>query len=428
MFQRTRYTASVAENLTVGGEVVRVAATDPDTGENGQVLYRINRRQSDSADLFAIDEYSGLLTLNKVLDFESRELHELVVVARDRGQPPQETTAFITVRVTDVNDNHPAVSVVWAGTGGRAAVREDTAVGQRLADLTVKDPDEPGKRWELDLTLDGPGSELFSLERAGAGYRLVLAGALDRETQDSFRLELLGSPPLPATSPLNIRVTDVNDNAPEFERESYAVQLLESGEAGREVVQVRATDRDAGQNGAVSYRIEHSAATHSDWFHMEADSGRILTRAGVDCELEPEPRLVVVATDRGNPALSATATVTVAIQDINDNEPIFEESFYNSTLGEDEAAGRCFLRVAARDPDCGINSVVQYSLGRAAPPAGANTFTVRPATGELCLERQLDYETVNTYDLTVVATDKVSYPRIVFLLLNIFSPPLRIFQ
>ena len=155
----------------------------------------------------------------------------------------------------------------------------------------------------------------------------------------------------------------------------------------------------------MTYRIENSAETHSDWFDIEPDTGTIVTRSQVDCETDPEPRLVVVASDNGNPRLSSSASVRVSIQDINDNEPIFERTFYNATLKENERVGLCFLKVSATDPDCGINSVVSYKIGEAANMG--RRFKMNPNSGEICLASQLDYESERSFDLTVVATDKV---------------------
>ena len=97
------------------------------------------------------------------------------------------------------------------------------------------------------------------------------------------------------------------------------------------MLRVAATDADVGANGRVSYRIGHSADTHSDWFDIEPDTGLVVTRARVDCETDPEPRLVVIASDGGRPGRSSSATVRIAVQDVNDNEPIFEQAFYNAT-------------------------------------------------------------------------------------------------
>ena len=184
-------------------------------------------------------------------------------------------------------------------------------------------------------------------------------------------------------------------------RQMYSVG---SANIAPDLLLVRA-DKDVGANGEVTYRIENSAETHSDWFDIDPDTGTIVTRSQVDCETDPEPRLTVVASDNGNPRLSSSASVRVSIQDINDNEPIFERTFYNATLKENERVGLCFLKVSAKDPDCGINSVVSYKIGEAANMG--RRFKMNPNSGEICLASQLDYESERSFDLTVVATDKV---------------------
>ena len=146
-----------------------------DLGPNGDVTYSINRRQSDNQELFAIDTLSGLLTVNKRLDFESKDQHELVVVAKDNGDVPQETTAFITVKITDINDNQPKINAVYRTPTGRPELREDALIGQKIADITVTDPDEPTQIADFDVTLSGSEAGYFSLERQRSGYSLVLA-------------------------------------------------------------------------------------------------------------------------------------------------------------------------------------------------------------------------------------------------------------
>ena len=402
-FSQQRYTASVPENATVGTGVVTVAASDPDLGNNGQVTYSINRRQSDTGELFTIDEFSGLLSVNKRLDFESKDSHELVVVATDRGEVAQETTAFITVRITDVADQQPSITLRYLTPSGGAELSEDTAVGTVLAAVTLADQ-EAGQ--EAVLTLAGD-QDTFQLERAVAGWQLVLARPLDREQRDSFTLQLAAPAPAQAAATIEIRVTDVNDNPPVFTEREYEASVDEAAEPGTAVLRVAATDADVGANGRVSYRIGHSADTHSDWFDIEPDTGLVVTRARVDCETDPEPRLVVIASDGGRPGRSSSATVRIAVQDVNDNEPIFEQAFYNATIREDSPAGACFLTLAASDPDCGFNSILRYSVGEGAGPA-ADSFSVRGGTGELCLDTALDYERHTQYDFTVVAVDKVS--------------------
>ena len=91
----------MSENLPIGSSVLQVYANDADQGANAQVTYSINRRQSDKDSMFNIDPANGLLTVNKKLSYERQSVHEIVVVARDGGEVPQETSAFITVRLTN---------------------------------------------------------------------------------------------------------------------------------------------------------------------------------------------------------------------------------------------------------------------------------------------------------------------------------------
>ena len=252
----------------------------------------------------------------------------------------------------------------------------------------------------------------FKLEQLHSRYELVLVKQLDRERTDTFNLLLdTGSRDmvdnnLKASVTIELRVLDINDNAPVFSKSVYDASVDEAAGPGTAVFQLTATDADVGDNGQISYRIENRADTHSDWFDIEPDTGVIVTRTQVDCETEPEPSLVVIAADNGRPSLSSSATVKIAIQDINDNEPIFERSFYNTTLKENQPSGSCFMKVSATDPDCGFNSIVSYSIGESTDVGGV--FSVRPQSGDLCLELELDYEKQTSYDFTVVAVDKVN--------------------
>ena len=54
----------------------------------------------------------------------------------------------------------------------------------------------------------------------------------------------------------------------------------------------------------------------------------------------------MVASDNGYPrANTATTTLSVSIKDVNDNIPLFEQSFYEANLSEDEVEGKCFMTV-----------------------------------------------------------------------------------
>lgn len=350
LFNQSRYFATVPENATVGTPVLQVFATDADAGENGQVEYSINRRQSDRDAMFRIDSASGQIVVNRPLDFETKQVHELVVVAKDHGLQPLETTAFVSISVTDVNDNQPTINLIFLSDDATPKISEAAQPGEFVARISVHDPDSRAEYSHVNVTLEG-GDGCFGLaNRDNIIYLVVVALPVDREARPNYTLSVVatdtGSPPLHASRTFHLRVTDVNDNPPEFTQQEYHASVLEVAEPGTSVARVQAVDRDEGVNAELQYSLLDAPGSSSSWFQVDGQSGIVSLRAPVDCETDPMPRLTVVATDKGVPPLSATATLLVTIHDVNDNEPIFDQSFYNVTVAENEAKGCSILKVS----------------------------------------------------------------------------------
>lgn len=348
VFNQSRYVARVPENATVGTVVVTVGATDADSGDNGRIRYHINRRQSDRDAMFSIDPATGTVAVNRPLDFETAELHELVVVARDMGAQPLETTAFVSIAVTDVNDNRPTINVIFLSDDATPKISESAQPGEFVARISVHDPDSKAEYSSLNVTLEGGEGHFGLTTRDSIIYLVIVALPLDREQQPAYTLSVVatdaGTPPLRASRTFRIRITDVNDNAPRFERLEYHADVPEAADPGTSVVRVSATDPDEGDNSAVTYFLVESS--RSGWFQVDSRSGLVTTRQRLDCETDPAPRLTLVATDSGFPPLSSTAQLTVTIRDVNDNEPIFDQSFYNVSVPENEPVHRCILKVS----------------------------------------------------------------------------------
>ena len=348
IFNQSRYFASVAENATIGTSVLQVYATDTDAGDNGLVTYSINRRQSDRDSVFVIDPRTGVISVNRPLDFETKEVHELVVVASDSGVQPLETTAFVSIRVTDVNDNQPTINLIFLSDDATPKISEDAQPGEFVARISVNDPDSKEEYANVNVTLNG-GEGRFGLTTRDNIIYMIVSLPLDREDKPNMTLVVTatdqGSPPLHASRAFNLHVTDTNDNAPEFDQTMYYANVLEVADPGTSVFQLSALDRDQGNNSAVTYSILDSLDTHSDWFQIDALTGLITTRKHIDCETDPVPQITVLATDAGQPSLTGTATVRVTIRDVNDNEPIFDQSFYNVSVREDDVVSHCILKV-----------------------------------------------------------------------------------
>ncbi|XP_077518392.1 dachsous cadherin-related 1 [Amblyomma americanum] len=409
-FNQSRYVGRVPENASVGTAVLRVLATDADAGDNGRVRYSINRRQSDRDGLFTIDAESGLVSVSKPLDFEAKDTHELVVVARDCGDQPLEATAFVSVLLTDVNDNQPSINLIFLSDDASPKVSEDARPGELVARVSVNDPDSKAEYANVNVSLSGGDGHFGLATQDNIIYLVMVAQPLDRETRARYGMLLTatdqGSPPLNASRAFELAVTDTNDNAPEFDQDTYHASVLEVADPGTSVLQLTASDRDEGRNSMLRYSIQHTPDTYSQWFHVDPRTGLVTTRTPIDCETSPVPRVTVLATDSGEPPLSASATLLVTISDVNDNEPIFDQSFYNITVAEDEPVGKCVLRVSASDPDCGVNAMVNFTLGGGPSNDFRQHFAVHPSSGELCLTASLDREHRSSYEIPIAATDR----------------------
>ena len=348
-FIQSRYYATVPENATIGTSVLEVLATDTDAGENGRITYSINRRQSDSDNMFQINPKTGVISVNKPLDFETKEVHELVVVACDNGEQPKKKSAYVSIRVIDVNDNQPTINLIFLSDDATPKISEDAQPGEFVARISVNDPDSKEEYPNVNVTLKGGEGHFGLTTHDNIIYLMIVSRPLDRELKPNYSLMVTatdqGNPPLHASRKFNLQVTDLNDNAPEFDQTVYSAYVLEVADPGTSVFQLSASDRDEGNNSLISYSIKNTPETHSDWFQIDSRTGLITTRSHVDCETEPEPQITVIATDFGSPAQSSSATVKVTIRDVNDNEPIFDQSFYNVSVQENEPVGNCILKV-----------------------------------------------------------------------------------
>ncbi|XP_036379751.1 protocadherin-16-like [Megalops cyprinoides] len=409
VFNQSRYHAIISENLPLGSNILQVFATDADEGDNGLVLYEINRRQSDAEHYFVIDSRSGMITLNKALDYEMRKVHELVVQARDNASQPEITNAFVTIHVRDYNDNQPTMTIIFLSEDGSPRISEGAQPGQYVARISVSDPDY-GEYSNVNVSLEGGDGKFALTTKDSIIYLICVDQILDREERDSYELRVMatdsGTPPLRAESSFTIQVTDINDNPPLFDQQEYKHTIPEVVYPGSFVLQVTARDKDQGPNGDVHYSILQDLGSHSDWFTIDPVTGIITTTTQLDYETDPKPSLTVVATDGGRPPLSSTAVVKVILQDINDNEPVFGSSFYNVSIKENTSAGTCFLEVVATDADGGSFGSISYSLGSGVGTVTPAQFTISKETGQICTSAPLDRDQgPASYDFTVTAVD-----------------------
>ncbi|NXU32539.1 FAT4 protein, partial [Thalassarche chlororhynchos] len=224
---------------------------------------------------------------------------------------------------------------------------------------------------------------------------------LDYESQNNYILNIsLSDGNATDYAAVFVKVTDVNDNSPVFGITSTTITILENMPAGTSVTSVSATDVDEGFNGLVVYTLKGGEGK------MDVDpTGLILLEKKLDRETQGFYNLTVIASDQGQPVLSTALSLTVVIDDVNDNPPVFSSSRYEVSVPEDEVLGRALLTVSATDLDAGANALVKYRIVSQQPPTSSPVFLVNLTTGQLSLSQQLDYETIKQFEVEVEASD-----------------------
>ncbi|XP_014897498.1 protocadherin-16 [Poecilia latipinna] len=407
VFNQSEYHSSVREDAPIGFIVSQVLASDRDLGDNSRITYEINRRQSDPNHVFSINETTGFIYLNKPLDFEIQPFHELIVRARDDGAQPEYSSTFVGVKVLNINDNSPTISVLFLSETGEAVVSEAAAVGEYVARISVSDPDLEERG--ISVSLEG-GDGKFTLKQTDDFlYALCVNSELDREEKDLYELTVQasdsGSPPLSSETLLLLKVSDANDCQPVFEQDVYTVNIAEDAPEGSSLIRTRARDADEGVNSNIRYSILKS---HQDGLvAIDPTSGLVTTAAGLDRETQMEVWFLVLAEDGGEPSLSSTATVTVLVEDVNDNEPVFQQQLYNVSIPEHMDTGSCFIQVVATDADSPEFGALLYSLSDGFDSQESHPlFQIDPHTGELCVSQDIDRDDgTSVHDILIKAED-----------------------
>ncbi|XP_025730832.1 protocadherin-8 isoform X2 [Callorhinus ursinus] len=427
----------LAEDAPVGSLLLDLDAADPDEGPNGDVVFGFGARTPPEARrLFRLDPRSGRLTLAGPVDYERQDTYELDVRAQDRGPGPRASTCKVIVRIRDVNDNAPDITITPLAAPGAPAASPFAAAAAAAAALGAADatsPTGPGtpEAGAVSLVPEGAareslvalvstsdrdsgangqvrcalyGHEHFRLQPAYAGsYLVVTAASLDRERIAEYNLTLVaedrGAPPLRTVRPYTVRVSDENDNPPVFTRPVYEVSVRENNPPGAYLATVAARDPDLGRNGQVTYRlleaeVGRAGGSVSTYVSVDPATGAIYALRSFDYEMLRQLDVRIQASDGGSPQLSSSALVQVRVLDQNDHAPVLvHPAPANGTL-EVAVPGRtardtAVARVQARDADDGANGELAFELQQQEP---REAFAIDRRTGEIVLTGDLSLE------------------------------------
>ena len=392
-FQSAPYEIYITDSHSSGSAIFRVQAVDQDKGANGEITYHL---ESGASTAFDINENTGVISLLSDLETLVLGTHiVLTVKASDKGEPQMSEQTTVTVNVVDSNAPLFTMDGVYSAQINESVPR-DTEVITVRAEATSANP-------IIVYTIESPQSPNLPFSIDFTEGRVTVNGiGLDFETNSSYRLQLRTidlSTSLEGRATLDIQVIDVNDNRPEFNMALYGSNVTENSAIGTSVNEVSAMDRDSGENSDIAYFIDPNDIG-ATLFHIDEDTGLITTSAIIDREQNAFIEFSVLAKDSGNPPLTGTTTVRVAILDLNDNTPTFLESSYRETVSEDDSPGTSILFVTATDLDDGT---IDYDI------VGSSSHFAISSGGLLTLTTAASQLTEYQYILNISASDGELY-------------------
>ncbi|CAH1738811.1 unnamed protein product [Aphis gossypii] len=383
--QNPNQKVDITESDTVGYIVALINAVDKD---QDYLWYRIESGDPNSD--FMIED-DGNVLLARQLDWEKQKEYNLTISVTD-GVYTTATQLFVSVK--DINEYRPKFSQDLYEVN----VTENAEIGSPVVQLMATDDDQ-----DLKLLYGIHSAQhVNSVKSFAVDYQSGVVSVqqpLDRESIARHELTVVvkdqSTPSKKNFARVLITVIDSNDHAPEFSSNIVQGRVFETTAVGTSVLQLLATDKDHGENAAVSYQI--ISGNIGNVFSIDSKLGTLHVMKELDMSVTSEYTLIVKAVDSGSPPLYSTIPVYIMVVMADNAPPKFNNPEESAEIYENEPSGTVVKRLQARSTSSLLFELVEgdtYSL-----------FAVNPSTGVLVTRRPLDYESCHVYNLSVTATN-----------------------
>jgi len=368
-FNETLYEATVLENAERGTSIITIQANDLD--ENSQLRYIIT--DGNEENVFAVRETIGEIYAanNGKLDYETRDEYLLTLTVSDGIH---NATTKVKINLIDVNDNPPVFTELPPYE--IELVEEDLNFPRVILKINATDGDTKRPNtivFKINYNYTQNGTSFRPFEINPHTGEILLHEKLDRDYPNGrpvWSFNVIASDEggqkgsMDSTAVINVRLIDINDNAPVFDRPPYVGHILENSKPGSLIMSVTANDYDdpqMGQNARLRYQIaENKKFGNLDVFSINDTTGQIYQNLMLDREQIDKYTIEVCATDGSGKR--GCGQVTIYVDDANDQAPMFQSNTYTETINEDWPIGERVLVVTATDKDQGINSELSYGL------------------------------------------------------------------
>ncbi|XP_059775502.1 LOW QUALITY PROTEIN: protocadherin alpha-12-like [Balaenoptera ricei] len=398
----------ISESAPLDSRFPLEGASDADIGLNSLVTYRLSLNEYFTLKVITKTDKSILpeLILRKSLDREEMPELNILLTALDGGKPELTGSVQIQITILDVNDNAPEFDT----PGYKVVLFENIPNNTRVIQLNASDLDEGSNReiaYGIRMILPVSEKCMFSINAETGEIRIY--GKLDFEENNEYEIQVnaidKGIPSMAGHCTVLVEVLDLNDNTPEVMITSLSLPVQEDAQVGTVIALISVSDHDSGANGQVTCSLTPQVpfklvSTFKNYYSLVLDSA-------LDRESVANYEVVVTARDGGSPSLSATASVSVEVSDVNDNAPAFVQPEYTVFVKENNPPGCHIFTVSARDADAQENALVSYSLveRRVGERALSSYVSVHAESGKVYALQPLDHEELELLQFQVSARD-----------------------
>ena len=373
---------------------------DEDTVANQRVGDPLSASDADNADtltysldaaseaVFDIDSTTGQLRTETELDYETRKSYPVTVSVSDGkdansdADPSADDTITVTILVSDVNED-PS----FALANDTRTIEENTPAGEPLgAPFRATDGDGD----TLTYSLGAGSAEDFEIDAASGQLRT--RAVLDYETTSSYNLTVTATDPSADSNSVTVDVTVENVEEP------GTVALSPVQPRVGDTLNALLTDPDM-VSGAVTWSWERSTSRTSGWAAVSGAASA--SYPTVDPDANYYLRATASYDDGAGDGKSASAVSAnpVRAPAPGNTDPMFPSGTDTRTVDENERAGtNVGAPVVATDAD---NDRLSYFLSG----TDAAAFEINSSSGQLRTRAVFDFETRQSYQVDVTATD-----------------------
>ncbi|XP_059138725.1 protocadherin Fat 4-like [Physella acuta] len=374
---------NILENIDPGTEIVQVSSTDADHGDDGKVLYYLQ----DPNVPFILKQETGMLSASSGINAEVTDHYDLVILAVDQSKTTKRTgTTTLRVNIVDVNDNPPLCQPVVP-----VVITAPFSLTSPVVKLSCSDADLTGKTLSY-REVGGDPTDIFSVNSLDGTIKLNF---LDDQTVGVYKIlyEISDSGDPSLTSTLAVKIS-IRTNL-KFTSLPTGINIYENASLSQILYNVTAT----GTFEFINYAIK--TGNDAGYFNLHQTLGTLRLVRELDRETSSSFTLGLTATTPSG--LVTTSTLAITVLDCNDNAPKFSNSFYSISLSESLAYPTTVKTITAKDSDFGDNAVIKYSIISGNTD---NTFIYDPNSGNLILQKALNFEQTPGYSLTLLAVDQ----------------------